>query len=122
MHGILIHLKEGWCHDMTQRLPELQHLYTPLFVKVIFHLLTQNNPLALEQSNFSVTPADLKCPYDREVVDTSPEDAIQNLLEIDEFLTKKRKQNEMKHQSDRASTRTTARNWLGMPTIEYRDY
>jgi hypothetical protein len=92
--GKAVHLKEGRCNDMNTRYPELVGQYYGFAVKVLFHMLTTNNPLAIEQCGFNDTPVPLKSPYDREIVDTPLETAIENVITCDRFMcdTTKRKE------------------------------
>jgi hypothetical protein len=115
--GEMIHLKDGWCHDMNTRLPELQYMYSPFYVKILFHLLTDNTPLAVEQCGFNTTPLELRSPFDQEIVDMTPEEAIQSLLECDRFLTSMKQKHQIHFNKTHEDISKSHRFWLTAPTI-----
>ena len=67
--------------DMNDRYAKLVGIYYGFGVKVLFHMLTDNNPFAVEQCGFNGTPEQLQSPFDREIVDTT----------LDEFLKQQKK-------------------------------
>lgn len=115
--GKLAHLKEGWCGDMNTRYPKLVAQYYGFAVKVLFHMLTKNNPLAVEQCSFNNTPSDLRSPYDREIVDTPLETAIENMRSCNSFMTKEKTRNENEYSKTHRSVHDESRDLWSMDTI-----
>jgi hypothetical protein len=92
-HGVRVHLKEGWSADMNERLPELDQAYYPFLVIVEFHMLTKNNPWAIEACGLNSTPDTFRCGLDREIVDGNLERAIKSLIDCDRFMTTQKQLN-----------------------------
>jgi hypothetical protein len=85
--GNLVHLKEGWCHDLNTRFPRLQKQYYAFEVRVLYQKLTgKNNSLAVEQCSLSSTPEELRSPFDQEVIDTDIGEAIASINDSSELL------------------------------------
>jgi hypothetical protein len=115
--GHIKHLKEGWCLDMNHRYATLISEYYGFAIKVLFHMLTPNNPFAVEQCGFNGTPDKLRSPYDREIVDTTLEDAIDSLIKCDKFLQSQRQDRQKRYEENHKTIRDEERRLFEMPTI-----
>lgn len=116
-HGRIQHLKEGWCGDMNTRYPQLVAQYYGFATKVLFHMLTNNNPLAVEQCGFNETPTALQSPWDREIVDTPLDQAIENLVRCNAFMTHEKQRNEDLFKQSHQRVQDDSRDLWNMSTI-----